>query len=200
MLAIVNAPNEVLSQKAKPVEKVNSDIKKLIEEMKITLDATDDPKGVGLAAPQVGKSLQIFVIKQTSRSPFLTFVNPRITQSQTELSTEPFGKLRAGQSRNESQSMNPQKSSKDVKLEGCLSLPTIWGSVQRKPSLFLEYLDENGKKHKRKFSGFLATIIQHEYDHLQGVLFPKRVLEQKGKLYKSKKDKKGEDLFEEIAI
>ncbi|MDO8461008.1 MAG: peptide deformylase, partial [bacterium] len=62
------------------------------------------------------------------------------------------------------------------------------------------FIDENGKPHKRKFSGFIATIIQHEYDHLHGILFPKRVLEQKGKLYKSRKNKEGKDVFEEIEI
>ena len=81
-----------------------------------------------------------------------------------------------------------------------MSLPTIWGPVLRSSSVTLSYLDEYGKSHKKKFSNFLSTIIQHEMDHLQGILFPKRVLEQKGILYKSHKNEKGEDVFEEITI
>lgn len=64
----------------------------------------------------------------------------------------------------------------------------------------MAYLDEKGVKHQEVFTGFLATIIQHEFDHLQGVLFPRRVLEQKGQLYKSVKNKKGEMEFEEISV
>jgi len=86
------------------------------------------------------------------------------------------------------------------KLEGCLSLPDIWGDVQRFPRITVRYLDETGKQHKRKFRGFMSTVIQHEIDHLNGTLFPKRVLEQGGTLYKSEKDEKGEDVFEELKI
>ena len=61
-------------------------------------------------------------------------------------------------------------------------------------------MDETGKIYTKEFKDFLATIIQHEYDHLNGILFPKRVLEQKGKLYKSSKEKNGEDIFEELVL
>ena len=82
-----------------------------------------------------------------------------------------------------------------------LSLQDIWGIVERHSTVTLSYLDATGKKHdKEKFTGFMATIIQHEVDHLNGILFPKRVIEQKNKLYKSSKDTKGETVFEEIAI
>jgi len=81
-----------------------------------------------------------------------------------------------------------------------LSLVNIWGEVERSPEITLEYLDESGKSHNRKFSGFMATIIQHEVDHLNGILFPKRVLEQNGTLYQSSKNAKGEDEFEELII
>jgi peptide deformylase len=113
------------------------------------------------------------------------FINPRIIQSpEINLIKQPrkLGK----------------KASK--KLEGCLSLPNIWGPVQRAPSLTLSFLDQQGLRHEQKFSNFLATIIQHESDHLDGILFPKRVLEQKGILYKSHKNEKNEDEFEEIEI
>lgn len=190
MLKIVQAPNLVLSQPTKPINKIDKEINQLIKEMKETLVAARDPEGVGLAAPQVDKSIQLFIIKQTSRSPILVFINPKIEQfldkseideNQPEISEDP-------------------KKEKNVQLEGCLSLSGIWGVVNRHPTLVLSYEDETGQKHRKKFTGFIATIIQHEYDHLQGTLFPKRVLEQKNPLYKSKKDEKGETEFEEIKL
>lgn len=187
MLKIVTAPNAVLSQKAKKVNKVNKDILKLIEDMKKTLARTTDPKGVGLAAPQIGLSYRIFIAKPSDKSRITVFINPEIAKQSTQMDYVKRPKKDVS-----------EKASK--KLEGCLSLPSIWGPVLRSSSLTISYLDENGKSHKQKFSGFMATIIQHEYDHLNGILFPKRVLEQKGQLYKSRKDEKNEDVFEEIEI
>jgi len=180
MNAIVKAPDPILSQKAKPVKKIDKAILKLVDEMKKNLAMATDPIGVGLAAPQVGKPLQIFIAKPTAKSEIFTFINPKITK-----------KISAEKKKEEPETR---------KLEGCLSLPNIWGEVNRYPLIFTEYLDEKGKLHKKKFTGFLATIFQHEIDHLNGILFPKRVLEQKGTLYKSEKNEKGEDIFEEIKI
>jgi len=180
MLAIVKAPNPVLSQKAKPIAKVDRAVLNLIEEMEQSLNAASDPVGVGLAAPQVGKSLNLFISKPTAKAAISVFINPKIT-SQKPLVTEKDGK-------------------KTHKLEGCLSLVNIWGEVERSPEIILEYTDETGRMHKRKFSGFMATIVQHEVDHLNGILFPKRVLEQGGTLYQSSKNDKGEDEFEELSI
>lgn len=187
MLKIITAPNSILSQTAKPVTKIDKSIPKLIEEMKQALLEAKDPEGVGLAAPQVGKSLQIFLAKPSDKLDFMVFINPEIIERSSKVDYVKRPKKDAS-----------EKASK--KLEGCLSLPAIWGPVLRSSSLILSYLDEHGKSHKKKFSNFLATIIQHELDHLNGVLFPKKVLEQKGKLYKSKKNEKGEDVFEEIEI
>jgi len=186
MLKIVAAPNPVLSDIAKPILKVDAGVLKVIAEMKKTLEGTTDPKGVGLAAPQVDKSLRIFVAKPTDNSDILVFINPEIVQRSLEVDYVKRPK-KAG-----------KKASK--KLEGCLSLPNIWGPVLRSSSLTLSFMDEQGVQHEQKFSNFLATIIQHETDHLNGVLFPKRVLEQKGILYKSHKNEKNEDEFEEIEI
>lgn len=187
MLKILTAPNPVLSNIAKPISKVNSSVHKLVEEMKKTLAHTNDPKGVGLAAPQVGISFRIFIAKPSDKSKVLVFINPEIIEKSSKVDYVKRPKKDTS-----------EKASK--KLEGCLSLPTIWGPVLRASSLTLSYLDGNGKHHKKKFSNFMATIIQHEIDHLQGILFPKRVLEQKGTLYKSHKDEKGEDVFEEMEI
>lgn len=179
MKTIINAPNEVLSKIADPVKNVDSSILTLISDMQKALESATDPIGVGLAAPQVSVSLQIFIAKPKADSKIFVFINPKI------ISTSPLKK---------------SKVKKTKKLEGCLSLKDIWGEVERYPEVNLEYLDEKGILHNKKFSGFMSTIVQHEIDHLNGILFPKRVLEQKGTLYKSEKDEKNHDVFEELKI
>ena len=193
MLQIVTAPNAILSQIAKPVSRVDSSILKLIKEMKEALLSANDPKGVGLAAPQVGASIRIFQIKPQDKSEISTFINPVIEKTFGEKEIPNFKNSKKAQAKK-------PKASKDKLLEGCLSLPNIWGNVARPKKVMLSWQDEFGAHFEKIFSGFPAIIIQHEIDHLNGVLFPKRVLEQKNKLYKSEKDKKGEDFFEEIEI
>ncbi len=197
MMKIVQAPNQVLYQEAKPVAKIDKAISNLLKEMEETLDHATDPEGVGLAAPQVGKSLQIFIVRQTPRSPLLTFINPVI---ESYFDTPSEEKEESRQSEAAAKAKEKAKINKGVQLEGCLSLKDIWGVVKRRDGVVLSYLDETGQTHKRKFDGFLATIIQHETDHLQGTLFPKHVLEQNNKLYKSIKNKEGETEFEEIEL
>lgn len=193
MTPIVTAPNPVLSTVAKPIEKVDNAVKTLLEQMKEALLAAHDPVGVGLAAPQIGKSVRIFLAKPTHKSPILTFINPVIISKSEEeevLSVSNSAKVEA---------KKPKKSQGKM-LEGCLSLPNIWGEVIRKRDIKVSYMDESGKTHTRNFRGFMAIVIQHEIDHLDGILFPKRVLEQKGTLYQSHKDEDNEDVFEELKI
>jgi peptide deformylase len=187
MLPIVQAPHPALSKPARRIGKVDKTILDLIKEMTFTLENTRDPEGVGLAAPQVAQSLQLFIIKESPKSPLLVFINPEIkslSKEQHEEKDETKGK---------------RKKDSGVKLEGCLSLKDIWGIVHRAETVTLSYMDETGTQQEKTFNGFLATIIQHECDHLQGTLFPKRVLEQNGKMYKSI-DEDGETVFEEISI
>lgn len=179
-MEIIKAPHHVLSQQAKAIPTITKTIVDLIEEMKKTLIAAKDPEGVGLAAPQVGKSLQLFIMRQSLATPISVFINPKVTLLEDETKKKTH--------------------SEHDQLEGCLSLYNIWGPVKRSPKVSVTYQDETGTHHTKTFKGFAATIIQHEYDHLQGILFPKRVLEQQGKLYKSKKDKQGKDVFTEINI
>ncbi|HEX7042831.1 MAG TPA: peptide deformylase [Patescibacteria group bacterium] len=185
ILPVVQAPSEVLSQKAKHIEKLDESILKFIEDMKETLVAQKDPEGIGLAAPQVGKSLQIFVVKPDAEAPFDIYINPSL-----EIMPEKKKKKK-----DEAQAKKERQ-----KLEGCLSLKIIWGTVKRASKVHLKWMDEKGEHHDAYFSGFYATILQHEYDHLQGILFPRRVLEQKGELYKSRKDKDGQDIFDPVEI
>lgn len=196
-MKIVQAPDQVLSKIATSVATVDKSIKKLLKDMEETLISQTDPEGVGLAAPQVGKSLQIFVVKQDPDAPFLTFINPVIEKT-FEKPEEKDDK--ASQSKKITSAKKKEKINKGVQLEGCLSLKDVWGVVKRPYGVMLSYQDEKGTKHKETFEGFLATIIQHEVDHLNGILFPKRVLEQKNPLYHSIKNDKGEIEFEEIEI
>ncbi len=183
ILDVIQAPNPVLGAQAKIVEKIDDGVLKFIEDMKETLVAQKDPEGIGLAAPQVDKSVQIFIVKPDEEAPFDIYINP-VLELMPEREVKPTKK----------------KKEEKEKLEGCLSLKIIWGTVKRAKKVRMTWMDEKGEQHEAFFSGFYATILQHEYDHLQGILFPRRVLEQKGRLYKSKKDKEGQDVFEPVEL
>lgn len=193
MYSIITAPNKILLDTAKPVTKFDKKLKNILSGMEETLIATSDPIGVGLAAPQVGLALRIFQMKPTEKSKVSSFINPVIENISSEEEIPHFT--------NSAKIENHKpKSSSNKLLEGCLSLPNIWGNVTRKKELTLSWQDENGNKLKQTFTGFPAIIVQHEIDHLNGILFTKHVISQKEKLFKSHKDKKGEDVFEEIKI
>lgn len=186
MLKIVQAPLPVLAKKAERIHKIDQSTLDLINEMTVTLENARDPEGVGLAAPQVGKSLQLFIVKESKKAKLQVFINPVLS-------------IPKGQKLSYTETpKNDEK--KEVKLEGCLSLQDIWGIVERYEKVQLTYQDEKGSTHIQHFDGFLATIIQHEVDHLNGILFPQRVLEQNGKLYKSHVNKEGEMEFDEITV
>lgn len=191
MVKIVTTPNPILVEKAKPVKKFDRKLTGIIKEMEEALKKTFDPVGVGLAAPQVGISLQIFQVRKDPTDPIETFINPKI-----EKASKDFEVL----AKKNSKLIEKRKPKKGKLLEGCLSIPTIWGYVKRNKSVTLTWQDPTGRHHKKTFSGFEAVIIQHEYDHLQGVLFTKHVMEQGNQLYKSEKDENGEDIFEEVKL
>ena len=132
-------------------------------------------------------------MKPTTKSKVQTFINPVILNMSQKEGVPDFtnsAKVEA----------NKPKGSKNKLLEGCLSLPNIWGNVSRKREVTLSWKDEAGASFIKTFKGFPAVIIQHEIDHLEGILFTKHVLEQKEQLYKSYKNEKGEDEFEEVEI
>jgi peptide deformylase len=139
----------LLRKVAQPVDKDFEGLKELIDNMFETMYHSE---GVGLAAPQVGKSLRIFVVDASSAAdedePELegfknAFINPEILE-------------RTGDSW--------------VMNEGCLSLPEIREDISRPEQVKIKYLDENLNEHIEQYSGFAARVIQHEYDHLDGVL------------------------------
>lgn len=178
MNTIVTVPNQVLTTPAKPVTIFNKKLESLIVGMKETLLATRKPKGVGLAAPQIGEPYRIFITKPDKNSDIRVFINPELV----------------------SQEKIDDQDEKSTKMEGCLSIPAIWGKVRRSAKLTLKFQDVKGRAHEEIFDGFIAIIIQHETDHLNGILFTRRVLEQKGKLYQAQLDKDGKEILEEIKI
>lgn len=180
MKPIVKAPNTVLTSPAGTVTSFDSKLKDRISSMIETLIATKNPKGVGLAAPQIGEPWRIFVTRPSDKTKVRVFINPVITTLSSDVTDGV-----------------PERSNK---LEGCLSIPNVWGKVKRATKLTLSYQDETGKKITEEFIGFMATIIQHETDHVNGILYTQRVLEQKGKLYQPAKDKEGKEILEEITI
>ncbi len=193
MFTIVTTPNIILLAKAKPVTKFDKKLKTIISEMEETLRSTKDPIGVGLAAPQVGLSLRIFQMKPTEKSSVTTYINPVIESASKDEEVPTF-------TNSEKVESKKPESSKNKLLEGCLSIPDIWGNVTRKKEVVMSWCDIHGNEFKQTFTGFPAIIIQHEVDHLNGILFTKHVIDQEEKLFKSHKNEQGEDEFEEIKI
>ncbi|GAB4219898.1 MAG: peptide deformylase [Candidatus Microgenomates bacterium] len=172
MLKIITVPNPILASTTKPVVNFDKKLKKIISEMIETLEAQNDPPGVGLAANQVGFNISLFIIKPTKKSLPQVFINPQILKLE-------YLKKSDKKSKNKKEL---------VKFEGCLSIPKIWGPIKRADKVLLKYQDENGDFFEKWFSGFEAIIIQHEVDHLQGIVFTQRSFEQGQKLYKEKKN------------
>ena len=141
---ILTAPNPILKQVSKPVEEVTDDLRVLMDDM---LETMYDAPGIGLAAIQVGEPLQILVLDvahdEDEPKPQY-FVNPEIISASEELSTYE---------------------------EGCLSVPEFAAEIDRPAEIHLRYLDYDGKEREMHADGLLATCIQHEMDHLKGILF-----------------------------
>lgn len=144
---IIKEPNNILAKPLKEVKQVAPEIKVLISDMR---EEMVEAKGIGLAANQIGEDLQIFVIDaklaEEGGVPD-AYVNPEITEY--------------------------SKDTAEME-EGCLSIPGYWVQVKRAKKIKMKALDKNGKKIKIKARGFLARVLQHEYDHLQGVLIKDR--------------------------
>ncbi len=170
MLKIVQAPDPVLTKPTQPVGIINQRIKDIITHMKETILAKDENERlirVGLAAPQVGLSLSMFLMKPDDKSDIEVWINPQILETKFPR-TKPAKKI---------------KKKKKQRLEGCLSVHNVWAPVKRAPQILVSYQTENGEKKRMWVRGFRAIIIQHEIDHLQGILFTQRALEQNVPLY-----------------
>jgi peptide deformylase len=141
---ILTAPDPRLQAVSTDVERVDDEIRALVTDMTDSMYAAE---GIGLAAIQIGEAKRILVIdldqKEGNKNP-RAFINPKITWASEEMATYE---------------------------EGCLSVPEIWDDVERPARVKCEYLDIDGKPQTLEADGLLATCLQHEMDHLNGVLF-----------------------------
>ena len=141
---ILTEPNTLLRQVSQPVEQVGEPEKELMNDMLETMYAAN---GIGLAAIQIGVPKRIIVMdlsKEENKKLPMYFVNPVITKKNNEKTTYE---------------------------EGCLSVPNQFAEIDRPSKCEVEYLDYNGNKQNLQAEGLLATCIQHEIDHLEGILF-----------------------------
>jgi peptide deformylase len=161
---VVQSGNPVLRARAKAVKKVDKKVLGIIKDLRDTLKTQKEPEGVGLAAPQIDKSLRIFLADYKNFQRVV--INPEIIKKSK---SKGFGKN--------------AKSKKEI-LEGCLSLPFYYGPLKRAQKITVKYLNEKGEEITEEFTDFNAQIILHEIDHLNGILFVDRLLEEKKPLYK----------------
>ena len=140
ILEIKKAGDPVLKQIAAPIDRLTKRHRQLLDDMAETMYSAD---GVGLAAPQVGKSLRIVVIDVQDEHGLLELVNPVITTREGTV----------------------------VDSEGCLSVPQVYGDVERAERVTVEYTDRRSRRRSLTAEGLLARCIQHECDHLDGRLF-----------------------------
>lgn len=169
ILPIVAYGDPVLKQKAEEIDRDHPDLQVLIDDMFETMYGA---QGIGLAAPQIGESIRLFIV---DASPFgedendpeamkvkdfkEVFINAEILS--TEGVNYPF-------------------------QEGCLSIPNIREDILRDERITIRYYDRNWELHEKVFDGYAARVIQHEYDHIEGVLFTDRLSPLKRKLLKRK--------------
>ncbi|MCR5437145.1 MAG: peptide deformylase [Treponema sp.] len=140
ILRVSKLGEDILRQVAQPVQEVNDEIRQLAQDMFETMIEYD---GVGLACPQVGKSLRMFVVIADD-DVRRVFINPQIIKTSSEVSDYD---------------------------EGCLSIPQVYETITRPVKVTVQAMNENGKVFTLDADGLLARIIQHEYDHLEGILY-----------------------------
>lgn len=177
-LTVYTYPNKILRQKAKALNEVTSSIRDLADQM---LETMYDENGIGLAAPQVGESIRLLVVdvpqpentedqeneskKIKPVSTPLVLINPVVTQSQGEIEFE----------------------------EGCLSCPELIVPVERKAEITVEYLDKEGSPQTLVSQGLQGVCIQHEIDHLDGILLVDRLERYQAGIYRKKQIRKAKE-------
>lgn len=170
-LQVLEIPHPILTQKAVEVKEVTPDITQLLEDMLHTMYASN---GVGLAGNQIGQLLRVVVIDcgdENGGNDALKMVNPKIIW---------------------------RSENKICHNEGCLSIPKQYADVVRNEEVEVEYLDENGQRKTRRSGGLLAIAIQHELDHLDGVLFIDHLSKLKRNMLLKRLEKRRKRLLEEI--
>lgn len=162
VLDILTYPDERLKQEAHPVEEVDAELLAFLDDLEETMDA--GPGGVGIAAPQVGRFQRVVIVDcSKTRKPVpnhgrLFLINPEITK---------WDGMAVGR-------------------EGCMSVPDYTGNVIRAEAVSLNALDKNGNVQEYECEGFEARAIQHEMDHLDGMLFLDRLVSRRNDLFKRK--------------
>ena len=171
ILPIVAYGDPVLKKRASEISK---DTPKLEETISNMYESMYGAHGVGLAAPQVGLSIRLFLV---DTSPFA---------DDDEYSVEEQEKLKRFKRTFINAKIIEETGEEWAFNEGCLSIPNVREEVLRLPVIKVEYQDENFKSHTETFDGLIARVIQHEYDHIEGILFTDKVSSLKKRLLKGK--------------
>lgn len=159
VVPILQAPHVKLNTRCSEIDEIDSDIHATIQNLRDTLASAVNPLGAGLAAPQIGVTKRVCIVRdfndEQSDTNFTehVFINPVITKTSKETNTW---------------------------WEGCLSIEDTWGLVTRPAKIKVEYTSIKGESIKTSMGGYFARLIQHEVDHLDGILFTSKV---EGKTY-----------------
>lgn len=171
ILPIVAYGDAVLKKKAKEIDKDYPKLNELIENMYETMYGA---YGVGLAAPQIGLPIRLFLV---DTEPFA---------EDEELSDEEREQLKGFKKTFINAQILEEEGDEWAFNEGCLSIPDVREDVFRQPKIKIQYLDENFEIHTDEYDGLIARVIQHEYDHIEGVLFTDKLSSFKKRLIKGK--------------
>ena len=171
LLPIIAYGHPVLKRKA---EVINKDYPKLVELINDMFETMYNANGVGIAAPQIGLSIRIFIV---DTNPF---------SEDESLSDEDRSELKSFKKTFINPEILDENGDEWSFEEGCLSIPNIRESVLRQESIKIQYFDENFNKHIESYNGLLARVIQHEYDHIEGILFTDKLSSFKKQLLKKK--------------
>jgi peptide deformylase len=166
ILPIVAFGSPILRKKCVDISPDYPELDILLENMKETMH---EARGVGLAAPQINKSIRLFLIDTTP------FVDDE-EETEEEIVKQAFINARILEEVGDQWDFN----------EGCLSIPDVREDISRKPNITIEYFDENFEKHTDTYDGLTARVIQHEYDHIQGVLFTDKISALRKRMIKGK--------------
>ncbi len=171
ILPIIAYGDPVLRKVGVDVDKDYPNLAELIENMKETMV---NAQGVGLAAPQIGKAIRIFIV---DTSPF---------GADEDLDEEERTFLEGYKKTFINAKIVKEEGDEWAFTEGCLSIPDIREDVFREDTITIEYLDENFEKHSEVLTGLAARVVQHEYDHIEGILFTDKISSLKKRLIKKK--------------
>ncbi len=171
VLPIVAYGDPVLRKEALEISKDFPKLHELIENM---FETMYEARGIGLAAPQVGQAIRLFIVDAT------------IFEDDEDLSEEEQKFAATFKRVFINAKIIEEMGDEWAFNEGCLSIPNIREDVFRQPQIVIEYEDENFKKHKETLSGIVARIVQHEYDHIEGILFTDKLSPLKKRLIKGK--------------